>query len=219
MPRRARLPEVSYRSIFFIVLCCTLASAQGAGKPKSEVPQHLENLAEKSQGRPTDQASVQLQSLIKALSGHWSVSVKFEPNAAMPNGFAGTGEETWRSGPGGFTFLEDEHFPSPAGEMYLLGIIWWDQQTKSLHGMECNNQLPYTCDLKGSLNDVTVSWDGKQFVINEWETHEGKKTLWHEVWSDITATSFTQTGDSEVPGGATTRFFTMQAGRIKDADK
>ena len=164
------------------------------------------------------QPSPDLQSLIKSLSGTWSISVKFEPNPEMPNGFAGTGDETWRPGPGDFTLLEEEHVPTPSGDVFLLGIIWWDSKTKSLHGMECNNQLPYTCDLKGGLNDVTMSWDGKQFIINEWETHGGKKTLWHEVWSDITPTSFTQTGDVQIPGGATTRFFTTQATRRKDAD-
>ena len=51
------------------------------------------------------------------------------------------------------------------------------------------------------------------------ETHDGNKTLWHQVWSDITSPSFTQTGDIEEPGGATKRFFTMQAKRVGDAGK
>jgi hypothetical protein len=200
--------------LFAIALCWNLASAQEAGSPKPEVPQHLEDLANKSQTQAAGQPSAELRSLIKALSGKWSMAVKFEPNPEMPNGSTGTGEETWRAGPGEYTLLEEERIPTAAGEVYLLGIIWWDSQSKRLHGMECNNQLPYTCDLKGSLTDVTMSWDGKQFIINEWETHDGKKTLWHEVWSDITPTSFTQTGDVQVPGGATTRFFTMQATKL-----
>jgi hypothetical protein len=137
----------------------------------------------------------------------------------MPNGFVGTGEETWRTGPGGFTLLEEERTPTPAGDIFLLGIIWWDNKTKSFHGMECNNQLPYTCDLKGALNDITMAWDGKQFTIEEWETHDGKKTLWHEAWADITATSFTQTGDVEQPGGATKRFLISRAKRVGDPGK
>ena len=195
-----------------------LATAQQRQPQSAEIPQHLENLSKPSGSSvQTAQPPPQLQTLIKALSGRWSVAVKFEPNPEMPKGAAGEGEESWRSGPGGFTFLDEEHFPTPVGEVYLLGIIWWDNQTKSLHGMECNNQLPYTCDLKGGLNDVTMSWDGKQFIIDEWETHDGKKTLWHEVWSDITSSSFTQTGDVQEPGGATTRFFTMQATRMRDS--
>ena len=85
--------------------------------------------------------------------------------------------------------------------------------------MECNNQLAYTCDLKGALNDITMTWDGKQFTIDELETHDGKKTMWHEVWSDITSTSFTQTGDIGEPGGPFKRFLTIRATRIVDGSK
>jgi len=213
-------------AIFSLIMFCslavsfTLALAQQAGHPPAHIPQHLEELGATSASKePPMQPSAQLQSLIQALSGKWSVSVKFEPNPAMPKGLEGKGEEVWSPGPGGFTVLEQEHIPAPGGDVFLLGIIWWNGKTKSLQGMECNNQLPYTCDLKGALNDITMSWDGKQFRIDEWETHGGKKTLWHEVWSDLTATSFTQTGDVEEPGGATNRFFTMQAKRVGDQGK
>lgn len=157
----------------------------------------------------------QLPSLVKALSGRWSLQVKFEPSPEMPKGGTSTGEETWRAAIGGLTLLEEERVSTTAGDLSLLGIIWWDPKTKSLHGMECNNQLPYTCDLKGALNDITMTWDGKQFTINERETHGNKTTLWHEVWSDITPTSYTQTGDIEEPGGPTTRVFTIQARRMQ----
>lgn len=54
------------------------------------------------------QPSSDLQSLTKALSGEWSLSVKFEPSPSAPNGLINTGEETWRPGPGGFTLLEEQ---------------------------------------------------------------------------------------------------------------
>jgi hypothetical protein len=211
----------SFALSFVLLFACTAAESQQVEKTPVPIPQHLQDLSAKPQGSkgPTTQPFAALQSLTKALSGRWSVSVKFEPNPEMPNGFAGTGEETWRAGPGGYTVLDEERMPTPAGDVFLLGIIWWDGKTKNLQGMECNNRLPYTCDLKGALNDVTMSWDGRQFTINEWETHGGKKTLWHEVWSDITPTSFTQTGDVEEPGGATKRYFTMRANRVGDAGK
>ncbi len=199
-----------------LFLSSSQAEAQATQQSQAQVPEPRQDLAAKSQNsKPAaSQPSAELQSLIKALSGKWATNVRFEPNPEMPNGFEATGEETWHSGPGGFTLLEEEHDPTPAGDLFLLGVIWWDSKTNALHGMECNNQLPFTCDLKGGLNDVTMSWDGKQFIINEWETHNGKKTLWHEAWSEITATSFIQTGDIEEPGGATKRVFTMRAKRI-----
>jgi hypothetical protein len=84
--------------------------------------------------------------------------------------------------------------------------------------MECNKQLPYTCDLNGALNDVTMKWDGKEFTIDELETSpDGKKTIWHEVWSDITPTSFTQTGDMGVPGGPFSRVMTIHGTRVAAA--
>ena len=201
-------------ALFF---CCNAAVAQQSTKPAAAVPQHLEDLSASTQGSKggAPYSSPEMQSLIKALSGKWSVTVKFEPNAEMPGGADGTGEETWRAGPGGFTFLEEEHLPTPGGQVFLLGIIWWDGNTKSFHGMECNTQLPYTCDLKGALSDITMKWDGKEFTIDELETSPaGKKSMWHEVWSDITPTSFTQTGDTGLPGGPFHRFLTMHGTRV-----
>src|SRR6185437_14030592 len=123
--------------------------------------------------------SPEIESLIKALTGEWSLSVKFEPSASAPNGLINTGEETWRPGPGGFTLLEEEHLQMSKADVFLLGIIWWNSLAKNFQGMECQNLLPYTCDVKGSLTDITMTWDGKQFIIDELETHNNKKTTWH----------------------------------------
>jgi hypothetical protein len=109
--------------------------------------------------------------------------------------------------------LEEEHLRFGKQDVFMTGVMWWDPQTKSFHGMECQNVLPYVCDVKGSLNDITMNWDGKQFVIDEKEVHSGKKSMWHEVWSEITPTSFMQTGDSTPEGGKAQRLFTIQATR------
>lgn len=208
-------------SLALLMSCSLFVSHSQAQRTQSteQIPQHLQESVSKSQNLKSQaaQPSTELQSLIAALSGHWSLDVRFEPNPEIPNGLSAKGEETWRPGPGGFTLLEEEHDPTPAGDLFLLGVIWWDSKSNTLHGMECNNQLLYTCDLKGGLNDVTISWDGKQLIINEWETHNGKKTLWHEVWSEITPNTFTQTGDSEAPGGARKRLFTINATRVTGA--
>jgi hypothetical protein len=161
------------------------------------------------------QPSPEIESLTKALTGKWSLSVKFEPSASAPNGLANTGEESWLLGPGGFTLLEEEHLRMPEADGFLLGIVWWNTATKRFHGMECQNLLPYTCDVKGAQNDITMNWDGKQFVIDEVETSTtGKKSIWHEVWSDITPTSFVQTGEYGDPGGPRKRLFTIHATKI-----
>jgi hypothetical protein len=161
------------------------------------------------------QPSPEIEGVTKALAGEWSLNVKVEPSPSAPNGLVNTGEETWRPGPGGFTLLEEEHLRMSEAEVFLLGLVWWDTTTKSLHGMECQNLLPYTCDVKGAQNDITMKWDGKQFIIDEVETSTaGKKSIWHEVWSEITPTSFVQTGEYGDPGGPRKRLFTIHATKV-----
>ena len=162
-------------------------------------------------------APMELQSLIKALSGKWHLNVKFEPMGGMQKGITGIGEESWRGGPGAFTIIEEEHIPTtPFGQLYLLGVIWWDSKAKKFQGMECNNNLPFTCDLKGALTDITITWDEKTLTLDEIETHNGKKTVWHEAWSKITPTSFTQTGSVTQPDGSTANFMTIQGTKEKE---
>lgn len=170
-----------------------------------------------SQSVPVATTPAEMQTLVKALSGKWSLKVKFEPNDHMPAGSEGHGEEWWHAGPGGFTLLEEEQLQTPAQNLLLLGVVWWDGKTREFHGMECNDQNPHACDVKASLNDISIHWDGKQFVIEEQETSPtGKKSLWHEVFSDITPTSFLQTGDSAEAGGPMKRLLTIHATRITD---
>lgn len=157
--------------------------------------------------------SQEMRDLTRALSGNWTLNVKLGPTASSPNGSESTGTESWRASSGGFTLLEEEHLRFGKQDIFMTAVVWWDPQTKSFHGMECQNVLPYVCDVKGSLNDISMSWDGKQFVIDEKEVHGGKKSMWHEVWSDVSATSFTQTGDSTAEGGKTERLFTIHGTR------
>lgn len=153
--------------------------------------------------------SPEMQSLIQALSGKWSLAVQFAGSPAPSKG-----EESWRPGPGGITLVQEETLHIPGHDILLLGVLWWDGTTKSLHGMECNNGLPYVCDIKGSLTDITLQWDGTQLVLTEQENHNGKKSVWRETFSDITKNSFIQTGDSTDAAGHTTRLLTIHATRI-----
>lgn len=166
--------------------------------------------------RPTASSPMPLATLAKALSGKWQLHVRFEPASVTgTKAIEGSGEESWSVGPGGIDFIEQEHIPSPYGEMFVTGVVWWDGTKKQLAGMECNNQLPFTCDLKGALNDITITWDGKRFEIDEIETHDGKRTVWHEYWTDITPTSFVQSGDVTQPDGTTVRFMNIRGTRVK----
>jgi hypothetical protein len=160
-------------------------------------------------------ASASLKSLIQALSGNWRLKVHIAPMSPTDKAIDGEGEESWAAGPGNITLIEQEHVPMPGGYADLLGLIWWDSRASHFSGMECNSQLPYTCDVKGSLNDITVSWDGKKFQIDEIETHGDKHYVWHESWSNITPNSFEQNGDVTLPDGSSQRFMTVKATRVQ----
>lgn len=166
--------------------------------------------------QPAPDAVTPLQSLTHALSGNWQLQVRFDAAESTGNkAIEGAGEESWNAGPGGITLVEREHIPSPHGSTFLMGVIWWDRTKKQLGGMECNSDLPFTCDLKGGLNDITMTWDGRKFEIDEIEVHNGKRTVWHEAWTDITDHSFLQTGDVTQPDGTTKRFMTIHGKRVK----
>jgi hypothetical protein len=158
-----------------------------------------------------------MQSLIKALSGRWSLAVKLEPNEGGANGAEKRGEEVWKAGAGGAALLEDEWLPIADGDLSLLGLIWWDRQAKAFRGMECNSQSASVCDVKGSLNDISVTWDGKQLIIEEREVSpEGKKMTWRERFADFTSASFTQTGEMGEVDGPLRRVLTIHAKRVDD---
>jgi hypothetical protein len=170
--------------------------------------------AQAPQAEPSP-APAPLPTLIQALAGNWRLKVHFEPSGSKDKAVDGTGAESWRAGPGNITLIEEERLPRPGGAGFLLGVIWWDGQAKHLSGMECNSELRFTCDLKGALNDITITWDGKKFEIDEIETHGGKRTVWHEAWTDITAHSFLQTGDVTEPDGTMRRFMTVEGTRVQ----
>ena len=170
-----------------------------------------------SQESSSQKPASEIQDLTRALSGHWTLSVNWEPDGTT-KGLVNSGEETWRPGPGGYTLIEEEQLQMHGQQDFLLGILWWDSASKSVKGMECQNLLPYTCDVKGARSDITMGWDGEQFVIDEIETSKsGQKSIWHETWSDITPTSFVQTGEYGPPGGSRKKLFTIHATRLADS--
>jgi hypothetical protein len=162
-----------------------------------------------------------LASLAKAFSGRWLITEKFEPMKenpdaiSTPGGGVGHGEEVYRSGPGGFTFMEEERNVSPSGEAFIVGYMWWDETKKRLAGMECNSQWPQGCDVQGALTQVSLSWDGKQLVVDFKNPKDPGKLVWHEVFSDITPTSFLQVGYVGQPDGSLKKWVTIHATRAR----
>ena len=111
--------------------------------------------------------------------------------------------------------MEEEHVRGPARKMFLIALHWWDNTTKSLRGMLCNNSGPTACDFN-TYSNSSLKWDGKQLAIDMEFPQSGKKMTWHEVWSGITATSFTQTGEMGELGGALKRAVTIHGTKLSE---
>jgi hypothetical protein len=156
--------------------------------------------------------TAEMQSLTKAIAGRWATANIFGP--ASPKSVIYHGEQFWRTGPGGFTLLEEEHGDTPSGKFFLLALHWWDSRTNSFKGMLCNNSGPGACNVDSYFNSA-INWDGKQLVIDMDFPQAGKKMRWHEVFGDFTPDSFTQTGDLGEIGGISHRVVTISATRIR----
>jgi hypothetical protein len=162
----------------------------------------------------TQQPSPEMQTLTKAIVGRWTTTNAY--GSPSSSGAVYHGEQTWRSGPGGFTLLEEEHGNSPSGEFFLLALHWWDNGTHTFKGMLCNNSGASACNVDSYFNS-SVKWDGKQLVIDLDFLQAGKKMRWHEIFGDFTPDSFTQTGDIGEMGATLRRFVTIHAKRIAEA--
>jgi hypothetical protein len=161
------------------------------------------------------QPAAEMPALIKALSGHWLLKLKFEPSSETPQGLEGTGEETWRAGPQGITFTDEESFTVGPQTVVVVGLFWRDLKTGEFHAMDCSNQMQNICDLKGAVDDVVVHWTGGKLTVDEKELAQGKMMTSRVEWSDITPNTFTETGYLAPPGGAFMKVMTVHATRAE----
>jgi hypothetical protein len=159
------------------------------------------------------QTTADMQSLIKAFSGNWSLNLRLEPSKEVPNGLDGTGTETWHADAGRVTLTDEETLNAGPQTISVLGLLWRDK-ARIFHAMDCSNANPDTCDLKGAVNDVIVTWTGSELTIDEREvSSDGKVMTSRAVWSDITPNSFTETGYLGPQGGPFQKAMTIHATR------
>jgi hypothetical protein len=134
-----------------------------------------------------------LPALIQSFSGHWTLTVKFEPASGLPANTEGKGEETWRAAVGGKTLLSEESWKAGPVDLSLLGIFWWDAKESKLHAMDCNNQGKRVCDPKDAAEAVIVNWNGTELTIDEPErAPDGKLVTSRVAFKDIKPDSFSE---------------------------
>jgi hypothetical protein len=148
--------------------------------------------------QPETKSDGQIERLLRALEGTWSITDELAPDASSPKGKTGAGTIIWRPGPGGYSVVEE--FRSKQGDMDVtgLGMFWWDEVARGYHTIWCDSTNPGGCiDFKNP-----AKWEGSSLVLQEdYELH-GKKYTFREVFGDITSESFTQTLYGGEAGGS-----------------
>jgi hypothetical protein len=139
----------------------------------------------------------QMDKLLRAFAGAWSIAEKLAPDSSMPNGATGEGEIVWRPGPGGFSLVEDYQSKQGARQVTGLGVFWWDDSAGGYRTIWCDSTNPGGCI---AFKNV-AHWHGAQLVLVEDYEMNGKRFTFKEVFGDITPGTFTQTLYGAEAGG------------------
>jgi len=156
----------------------------------------------------------QVESLIKTFAGTWSTDETYDPLFLTPSGGTGHGQTIFRAGPGGFTLEEEYRTQTPAGPLFGFGLMWYDSTTNDLQHIWCINIYPDGCEMFPPPPQAGPVWDGKKLVLHVESSQGGRRMIFHEEISDITANSYTQTADIGEPGQPLRRWFTIHATRV-----
>ena len=193
-------------TVFVSALMLGVTASTGCGPPVGRRSEDLPHAAATSLPQP----GAEMRKLLNAFVGTWSITEEYAPTPSMPNGGVGHGEQVWRPGPGGLSVIEEYRSETPGGEVVGMSVSWWDAQAQRYQTIWCANVVPAGC--------VTPSdglrWMRDQLVyLDERETN-GKKSVFKEVYSDLTPSSFTQTIEVGESGGDLKPVVTLQARKV-----
>jgi hypothetical protein len=158
-------------------------------------------------------AAPEMQKLLNAMTGSWSMSLNYAPSETRSSGGTGTGHVVFRSGPGGLSLIEDEYSKDSTGEQFGLSVTWWDEAAKGFHALWCDNHLPTGCILMSKL----AHWEGEQFVLGDEFERDGRKYEFREVALDLTDKSYRQQLSQGLLGGELKQIISIQANREPQA--
>jgi hypothetical protein len=176
------------RIVFLMAMVYLMTSAYGIGQDSKD--QGAKGGAAKSSAT-TPESTPQLEAakVLRALEGTWSITENLAPDATSPNGGKGEGREVWRSGPGGYSVVEEYQSRGGNRDISGLGVLWWDDAAHGFRTIWCDSTNPTGCiSFKHPIH-----WEGANLVLVEDYEMKGKKFTFKEVFGDITPQSFTQT--------------------------
>ena len=175
------------------VLVLSVALGFAVGQTDQEPPVTPEVKAS-TKGTAADPATEpkpgpQIEKLLRALEGTWSIKEKLAPDAASPRGATGEGKIVWRRGPGGFSVIEDYQSKQGTREITGLGVFWWDDAAQGYRTIWCDSTNPGGCI---NFKSVAHRADGQLALVEDYEVN-GKRFIFKEVFGNITPGTFTQT--------------------------
>ena len=162
--------------------------------------------AQQANSKPADDATLtQTRKLLKVFAGTWSITEKYDPSDAMPQGGTGSGQEIWRAGPAERAVIEEYKSNTFTG----FGLGWWEDESGGFRLNWCGDDM-HGCK---RLSEV-AKWEADTWVVRHKDNENGQDVEFKEVFSDITPNSFTQTL-YQGPPGKLKRFMTINATRAK----
>jgi len=167
-------------TIFVAGLLCSGAWAQdkgGASKKKSTAPS--------AKGAPPTPKPAPEMADLRTLIGTWTSEETMEESPFGPAG-TGTGTNTVRLGPGGFSVLMEHRSKGTMGSFAGHGVLSWDPDERVYKTSWVDSMTP------GIMTSVGKK-EGETIVYNGQATMNGKKISTKDVISDRTLTSYTLT--------------------------
>ena len=182
------------------VLCISAPSAQQSRKP-----------ARAASPAPVPKgSSLEMQKVIEALSGRWSIFENDLPRQGAPT-VTGSGTEVWYTATGGATLIEENSTKSADGEAHDTALIWWDGKAQKILGVWCADINDTGCSGFG------VHREGSDVVMTgEWES-QGKNLAWREVFTFTDPNSFSQSLSVGPPGRDLERVSVIRATRLSNS--
>jgi len=171
-------------TIFVAGLLCSGAWAQekaqdkgGAAKKKGGAPA--------AKGAPAMPKPAAEMADLRALIGTWTSEETMEESPFGPAG-TGTGTNTVRLGPGGFSVLMEHRAKNAMGSFVGHGVLSWDPEEKVYKTSWVDSMTPGIMTSVGKKEGANVVYTGHM-------TMNGKKITTKDVISDRTPTSYTFT--------------------------
>lgn len=178
------MKSILFRLAAFSIVLMSFAFAQEAAKK-----------AVAATPSSSETAGPEMQKLVMALAGRWTITEKLEPTPRRPNGETASGEERWYALGGGMPLIEEYHSKSADGDAYDSAAIWWNATTHKYQGIWCAAFNEPGCTA------FDVKWEANQIMMDGEFQQSGERLSWHEVFTLTSPTSFTQTLDIGKPGG------------------